>query len=487
MAIAVFLLLLSYIAWKAKLEFSFYYLISYSFAALTTLVYVAHKLALLPTNFATSYAIGYSILLQSIVLTSVLIERKKMEKKIIGFEGQAKVMPNSTRDWIAQFSHEIRTPLNGVIGMADLLKETPLNPTQYNYVRVLGSSGEHLIELVSDVLDFESLSSGEVELNIAAFDLASLCDDVFAMFKQQADENQVKLELELAEDMPLLYLGDAKRLKQILINLISNSIKFTHDGKIMLSARYKNDHLSLHVFDNGIGMTKQQQQGIFERFRQADQAIYAKYGGSGLGLAICRQLVQLMEGEIKVKSKLGEYTRFTLTLPLQPANSVLANLNNESVDVKEQPSISKIEPKTTNMVSLIGTELNILGVDDNEINRRVLNAMLKKLGHKMIAASSGQEAIDIIQSGASIDLILMDCEMPGMNGFEATQSIRQWQYGQAGRPCPIVALTAHILEEHKEKCLSVGMDDHLAKPLHLDDLKTVINKLEQGGFRGESI
>lgn len=488
MAIAVFLLLLTVKAWQARLEYSFYYLISYAFAALTTLVYVAHKLALLPTNFATSYAIGYSILLQSIVLTSVLIERKKVTKKIIGFEGQAKVIPNSTRDWIAQFSHEIRTPLNGVIGMADLLKETPLNPTQYNYVRVLGSSGKHLIELVSDVLDFESLSSGEVELNEAVFDLASLCEGVFAMFKQQADENQVQLELDLAEEMPTVFIGDAKRLKQVLINLVSNSIKFTHDGRIKLSAKYKNEHLTLVVFDNGIGMTKQQQLGIFERFRQADQAIYAKYGGSGLGLAICRQLVQLMEGEIKVKSKLGEYTRFTLSLPLsQGHKETLQALNEKVEDSAEQNSEEAAGELATGSAftgdgfySMVGAELVVLGVDDNEINRRVLSAMLKKLGHKMIAASSGQEALDIVRSGMAIDLILMDCEMPGMNGFETTESIRHWQYGQAGRPCPIVALTAHILEEHKEKCISVGMDEHLPKPLHLDDLKAVITRLEQG-------
>lgn len=474
MAIALFLFGLTVLAWKAKYEFSFYYMLIYAFAALTTLIYVAHKLALLPTNFATNYAIGYSILLQSIVLTSVLIERRKVEKKILGFEGQAKVIPNSTRDWIAQFSHEIRTPLNGVIGMADLLKETPLNPTQYNYVRVLGSSGEHLIELVSDVLDFESLSSGEVELNVAPFNLKDVCDDVFTLFKQQANENKVDLELDFAPDMPVVYQGDGKRLKQILINLISNSIKFTHDGQIKMSAKYKKECLLITVFDTGIGMTKQQQLGIFERFRQADQAIYAKYGGSGLGLAICRQLVRLMAGEIQVKSKLGEYTRFTIELPLIEARV-------ETV-IEPEPEKEVIQHSQVNdsFRPMVGSELIILGVDDNEINRRVLNAMLKKLGHKMIAASSGQEALEVVRSGLNIDLILMDCEMPGMNGFEATESIRHWQYGQAQKPCPIVALTAHILEEHKEKCIEAGMDEHLSKPLHLDDLKEVIGKLEQG-------
>lgn len=479
MGVAIYLAILSALKWRSGAEFSFYYLVSYVFAALTTLIYVAHKLALLPTNFLTSYAIGYSILLQSIVLTCVLIERKVTVKKIIGFEGEAKSIPHSTRDWIAQFSHEIRTPLNGVIGMADLLKETPLNPTQYNYVRVLSSSGEHLIELVTDVLDYESISSGEVELDDAPFELKSLCEEAFKLFQQQAAENHVELKLELDSSLPKNLMGDSKRLKQVLINLLSNAIKFTHEGCVTIAAKFNDHNLILSISDDGIGMTKQQQEGIFERFRQADQSIYSKYGGSGLGLAICRQLVELMKGSIQVKSKLGSFTCFTIELPLR----VVASSELEQVSV--QPILSDANRISADdqrkLLPKMGAELVVLGVDDNEINRRVLKAMLKKLGHRMIEACSGQEAIDIVQSGVVIDLILMDCEMPKMNGFETTMAIRQWQYGQAAKPCPIIALTAHILEEHKDRCVEAGMDGHLCKPLHLNDLKELLLDIEGEG------
>ncbi len=476
---ALFFVALTLHKWRSSAEFSKYYLISYGFAAIASFIYIAHKLAWLPTHHFTLYALGYSVLLQAIVLTCVLIERKKVVKKIIGFEGGSRTIPNSTRDWIAQFSHEIRTPLSGIVGMTDLLKETPLNPTQYNYVRVLTSSGKHLMELVGDVLDYESLASGEVELVESVFNLQQLCEQTLSMFEQQAAEKGLQIDLDLDAGLADEFVGDSTRLKQILINLLSNAVKFTHQGSVRIVAKSAGDSgLVLSVTDTGIGMAKQQQQGIFERFRQADQSIYSKYGGSGLGLAICRQLVGLMGGEISVQSKLGEFTRFTLKLPLQPVLALENKVDNESsyrdsntIEVDFTHSISQLDGHG---YSNVGVELVVLGVDDNEINRRVLRAMLKKLGHQMIEASSGQEALDIIKSGVAIDLIMMDCEMPMMNGFETTESIRKWQYGQAVKPCPIIALTAHVLDEHKERCMAAGMDGHLSKPLHLEELKNLL-------------
>jgi len=466
MGVAVYLLALAALKWSKGADYSFYYLVSYAIAALSTLIYVTHKLALLPTNFITSYAIGYSILLQAIVLTCVLIERKKERVKIIGFHSDDKIIPNSSRDWIAQFSHEIRTPLNGVIGMADLLKETPLNPTQYNYVRILSSSGEHLIELVGDLLDFESLAAGSVELDQVSFNLSTLCEESFQIFERQAKDNQVELSLQFEKSVPECFVGDPKRLKQVLMNLLSNAIKFTQQGQVIIKASYQSpNNLQISVWDSGIGMTKQQQQGIFDRFRQADQAIYSVYGGSGLGLTICRQLVELMGGDIGVKSKRNEFSEFTLSIPL-------------SIGELPAPPKFKDTEKVVGSFAGIRPEMTVLGVDDNEINRRVLNAMLKRLGHRMVAASSGQEALDIVRSGIELDLILMDCEMPGMDGFETTSAIRKWQYGQAGKFCPIVALTAHALEEHKDRCIEAGMDSHLSKPLHLDELKNIFARLE---------
>mgnify|MGYP002146894181 CR=1 FL=1 len=473
--IAIYLLALAIIKWQQEAEYSFYYLASYGFAALATLVYIAHKLALLPTNMLTNYAIGYSILLQAIVLTCVLIERKKEKVKVVGFQTDGKIIPASSRDWIAQFSHEVRTPLNGVIGMADLLKETPLNPTQYNYVRILSSSSEHLNELVGDLLDYESLAAGSIELNKVDFNLITLCKECCFIFERQAQENDVELSLQFNEAMPEYFVGDPLRLKQVLMNLLSNAIKFTQGGQVVMKAEYlATNNVQISVWDNGIGMTKQQQQGIFERFRQADQAIHSVYGGSGLGLSICRQLVNLMEGRIDVQSKRNEYSLFTLTIPFITAHKT------EEITQEHQRAgaLESENAKKSLEFSGVSTELTVLGVDDNEINRRVLNAMLKKLGHRMVEASSGQEALDIVRSGLELDLILMDCEMPGMDGFETTSAIRKWQYGQAGKLCPIVALTAHALDEHKERCVDAGMDSHLSKPLHLGELKNIFARLE---------
>lgn len=477
--VAIYFAILSAIQLRSGAEFSIYYFVSYVFAALTTIIYVAHKLALLPTNYVTNYAIGYSILLQSIVLTCVLLQRKMTVKKIIGFEGEAKAIPHSARDWIAQFSHEIRTPLNGVIGMAELLKETPLNPTQFNYLKVLSSSGEHLIELVTDVLDYESISSGEVELNEAPFEFKLLCEDVLKLFQRQAADNHVELTLELDSSLPHTFIGDSKRLKQILINLLSNSIKFTFDGQVTIAAKFNRQNLFLSISDNGIGMTHQQQEEVFERFRQADQSIYTKYGGSGLGLSICHQLIKLMQGSIEVNSKLGLFTCFNIKLPLKAAFSSSPEQPFFQPNLTDTGGIGSNKQRGSSTQT--GVELVVLGVDDNEINRRVLAAMLKKLGHKMIEASSGEEAIGIVKSGVFIDLILMDCEMPKMNGFETTRAIKQWQYGQAAKPCPIIALTAHVLEEHEIRCADAGMDGRLCKPLHLNDLKALLLDINAEG------
>lgn len=450
-------------------DYASYYIFSYAITAIATCVYIAHKLALLPTNFLTSYTIGGSILLQAIVLTCVLLERKKVVEKVVGFHSPDQTVPNSAKDWIAQFSHEVRTPLNGIIGMVDLLKETPLNPTQYGYIRTLSTSGEYLLDLVSDELDYGNLSRGVVELNEAPFSLEVLCKQCCNMLEQQAGENQVVIELNFSPTMPLYFYGDEKCLKQIIINLLNNSIKFTRQGRVVVSAEYsKSNDLILSVWDNGIGITKQQQLKIFERFSQVDSSVYSRYGGSGLGLAICRQLASLMGGKITVDSRVGKYCSFIVELPLA------RHANTE--DVIEKPV--SIESKKLTAALPSNRELVVLGVDDNEINRRVLNAMLKKLGHRMIEARSGQQAIDIVCSGEPLDLILMDCEMPSMNGFEATEIIRKWQYAQASAACPIIALTAHVLTEHIEQCLAAGMDAHLSKPLHLSELRELLESLE---------
>jgi signal transduction histidine kinase/CheY-like chemotaxis protein len=474
--VAFYLVYLSYLSYKKRTPYAPLYLFGYSVAALSACIYVLHKLALLPTTPFVVEMLGYSILLQSLILTSVMILRTKESQKILGFQSQKRLVPDSVRDWVAQFSHEIRTPLNGIVGMADLLKETPLNPTQYNYVRNLASSGEHLVELVTDILDYESLAGGHVELVNKEFNLVEQCEQSGGLFIRLANEGKVDVTFQYQNGMPKTFCGDSRRFRQILLNLLNNSIKFSQGGRVVVSLGYtSSEELELKVWDDGIGMTKQQQKDIFLNFRQADSSVFQRFGGNGLGLAICEQLTTLMSGGISVESEFNEFCCFTVLLPMSTPEG------NERValDRKSSPLFSPVDKKDIThepRFNKLPKNLVILGVDDNEINRRVLSAMLNKLGHTIIEAASGKEAIDIVRSGVDIDLILMDCDMPRMNGFEATKEIRKWQYGQADKICRIIALTAHTLEEHKEKCLESGMDGHLGKPLRLQELRELIDQ-----------
>ena len=470
-------------------DYAHYYIVSYSVVAIATCIYIAQKLALLPTNLFTLSAFGISILFQATVLTCVMIERKKSAAKVVGFYSVDQLEPDSAKDWAARFSHEVRTPLNGIIGMVDLLRETPLNPTQYGYIRTLSSAGRYLLDLVNNELNYDNLSRGVRELSEGPFNLKVLCQQCQKMVETQANDDKVTIELDLSPSMPLNFVGDDKCLKQIIINLLNNSIKFTHQGRVVIKAQYSDSNdLILSVWDDGIGLTKQQQLRVFERFNQVDAASYSRAGGNGLGLAICRQLAQLMGGDIDVDSRAGEYCSFTVTVPLAVHNKS-TELNEDGVGlnlnaVNDSNRSSFMTPTTVSLTSpskasiLSSRELVVLGVDDNEINRRVLKAMLNKLGHRMIEVASGQEAIDVVRSGTSLDLILMDCEMPGMSGFEATEVIRKWQYGQTKAVYPIIALTAHVMDEHIEQCLASGMDAHLSKPLHLDALRELLESLE---------
>jgi len=476
LVVAFYLVYLTYLSYRERAAYALLYLFGYSIAALSACVYVLHKLALLPTTTFIVEMLGYSILFQSLILTSVMILRTKERPHILGFQSQSSLVPDSVRNWIAQFSHEIRTPLNGIIGMTDLLKETPLNPTQYNYVRNLSSSGEHLVELVTDILDYESLAGGHVELVNKEFNLVEICEQSAGLFTHLANEGKVDVTFQYQNGMPKTFCGDSRRFRQILLNLLNNSIKFSQGGCVVVSLAYTlNEELELKVWDDCIGMTKQQQKEIFLNFRQADSSVFQRFGGNGLGLAICEQLTTLMSGQISVESEFNEFCCFTVLLPM-PAPEENKRV---SLDKKTSPLFSPVEKKSVNHASQFGAlpkHLVVLGVDDNEINRRVLSAMLNKLGHTIIEAASGKEAIDIVRSGVDIDLILMDCDMPRMNGFEATNEIRQWQYGQADKMCRIIALTAHTLDEHKEKCLESGMDGHLGKPLHLQELRELIDQ-----------
>ncbi|MBS1189317.1 MAG: hypothetical protein H6R10_1109 [Rhodocyclaceae bacterium] len=353
-------------------------------------------------------------------------------------------------DFAATVSHEIRTPLNGVIGTLDLLKTGPMDPEQQQLLGMAWDSSQYLLELVNNILDFSRLEAGRMEAEKADFELRPLIDGTRNLFLSQAAAKGLDLSAHLAPAVPLRLIGDAAGIRRVLTNLVGNAIKFTDRGRIALSVDMDSaGQIRFSVSDTGIGIAPEHQTAIFDSFTQADTSTTRRFGGSGLGLAICKQLVQLLGGEIGLNSSPGQGSTFWFTLPCTPATPIKA------------PPL----PANAGEVKKRG---HILIAEDNQTNRVVAAGMLRLLGCTSGVAEDGSEAIAAWQSG-HWDLILMDCNMPETDGYQATASIRR-QEAASGRRIPIVAMTANTQAVDIEKCLAAGMDDHLGKPLTLHTL-----------------
>ena len=370
--------------------------------------------------------------------------------------------------FLANMSHDIRTPMNGVIGMAKLLRDTTLSSDQQEFTQSIIDSGETLLALINDILDLSKIEAGQVELAPIAFDLPKLLKQQLAPFLMQATKKGITLQFDCDPDVPPYYYEDAPRLIQVINNLVGNAIKFTDRGSVIL--RIICGEVTLHtatlhfeVRDSGVGISKEAQHVIFDKFKQADSSTTRKYGGTGLGLAISQQLVELMGGHIEVDSIPGVGSRFhfTLQLRLSSRNSVL----------EESPVIRAAEP--TQLVK----NSCILLVEDSETNQKVARRVIEKLGHTVDIAENGQEAVDRIRL-KNYDLIFMDCQMPVMDGYDATRNIRNYEKNQE-RNTPIIAMTANVLPAEKSKCLKVGMNDFITKPIDFDQVRSVINSYLQ--------
>jgi len=408
-----------------------------------------------------------------VFLLVALLFRANREKNRMNI--RLELMAEARGRFLSTMSHEIRTPLNGVLGILDLLRDTLLDKKQKYYLDTMHASGDLLISVINDILDFSKIDAGKMPIERVSFSLHQLFQDCVMIFNLQ-DHPEVEFEFVIEPDVPRQIWGDPTRLRQILLNLLSNAFKFTDKGLVRAELALSGDrsYFTLCVRDTGIGITDAQRKGLFSAFGQADKSITRRFGGTGLGLAICGKLASLMAGTIRVASVEGEGSVFTIELPLEPVESVekIAEISSDRLKLPVKESQSQ-KPSFPNH--------RVLLVEDNPTNQLVALGMLKRFGIVPDVADNGVEALELYQAAYktdsnTYDLILMDCEMPIMDGFTATKAIRSSELENTRDAVVIVALTAHAMSEHRDLGRTAGMNEHLTKPLKSDALQAVLSQ-----------
>jgi two-component system, sensor histidine kinase len=367
---------------------------------------------------------------------------------------RAEESERATRDFVAMINHELRTPLNGLLGSAELISDTELSSSQREIVNNLSQSGEFLRTIINDLLDFSKINAGMLDLIPKKFALHDLRNTIESIFVNRAIEKQIEFNISVASNVPSHFQGDLERITQLFVNLIGNAIKFTEEGHVNVDIEWDKNQFVFSVEDTGVGIAESAHKTLFEPFTQADNSSSRNYEGTGLGLAICRKLVALMNGVIGVTSVVGSGTTFTISIPLQ-----VVDVPAES-DSVARGFESEVE------LSL----LKVLVVDDIKMNQIIIQQMLRKHEIEPATASNGVEAFELA-SDNEYDIVFMDCRMPVMDGFEATEKLRDKGYVKS-----IVALTAGTTLEERERCIQCGMDDILSKPYTANDLKEMLKK-----------
>jgi len=407
-------------------------------------------------GFTNLFIVGFSIqFLVIFILLYIINQKKKLESKLTTEKNRARKAEKAKSEFLANMSHEIRTPLNGILGFVDILKDNLKNKQNKEYLKIIDSSGNHLLGVIEDILDFSKIESKKLEIEQIDFDVKDELLSVVELFKAKASEKNIVMSVNLDNDLPQTLNADPLRIKQVISNLLSNAIKFTDNGKkIHITLSYEDETLSVCVKDEGIGIKQKKLKHIFEAFGQEDSSTTREFGGTGLGLSISKELIKLMNGELNVESEVGKGSEFYFSVPAKQVNSIVKHI--EKTEFRE----------------LIG---RVLIVEDNKANQMFLSVILKKMKLDFEIANDGLEAVEMCTS-TKYDAVFMDENMPNMNGIQATKHIREYEKKNVLEHTPVIALTANALKGDREKFLKAGMDEYITKPFNKKKIYEVLNR-----------